>query len=193
MERLLTMGLEWWIIGGIVAVILLRANANAGAASGNPADQNVTKAAMAYVPFAHAGNAGTTQAGGVSNPKAVNGNGQSLVSDPTAAAINIAAGDAIIQADYEYSNAASMASAAVFTFTDPSTGIVSSEATYWRFVSGPNDDDGNPTGNWRAPVLYSGNPIMSNCPQPGMPGQSGALAWSGANTLVANAGGPLSW
>lgn len=154
------------IIAGIAGVILLRAMVNAGASSGNAANQNVTKTAMAYVPFPHAGNAGTAQAGGVSNPRATNGNGQSLVSDPTAAAINIGSQDAVISGNYDSSNLSSQNGNPMFTYTDPSTGITSQEPTYWRDSPGSPDSNGQIWANFIAPINYSGPPTMVNCPPP---------------------------
>jgi hypothetical protein len=177
--------MEWVIIGGIVVVVLLRATANAGAAGGNALLQTITAEAMAYVPFAHAGNAYTLGA----NPRALNGNGQP-VSDPTAAVINSGAADAVIQQNYVNSNTASLASQEVFSWQDPSTGAVTMVNVYWK-AARSNDNALVQLGVggwvWRAPLVYSGPVPMVNCPQPDLgagpgatlPNQqiSGGLSW----------------
>lgn len=175
--------MEWVILGGLAVIVLLRATANSGAANGNASLQTITAKAMAYVPFPHAGNAYTLGA----NPRALNGNGQP-VSDPTAAAINSGAADAIIQTNYTNSNTASLASQEVFSWQDPSTGAVTREHVYWKAVGPSASESGlGIPWVWRAPLVYSGPVPMVNCPQPDLgagpgatlPNQqiSGGLSW----------------
>jgi hypothetical protein len=182
------MGVEFMIFAGIAAIILLRAVANAGASSGNANDQVVTNAGRTFVPFPNAGNGSTNQAGGASNPKATNGNGQNL-GDPTAQAINEAASAALLQENYSNSNGSSTTTpAAIFTWADLTTGVTSWQPTYWRAAqtSLVVFDIGNATTAgyvWRAPMAYSGPTPMVNCPQPSSPPTVASL----------QAGSAISW
>jgi hypothetical protein len=154
------------ILGGIVIVVLLRAMANTGAATGNINNQTVTKVAQTYVPFAHAGSISTP--GASNNPRNTNGNGQQIVTAaPDASVINQGSQDAVLSTNFDSSNAASLACQPTFAWDDLASGATTQQPTYWRLSNQTTDaNTGYSMYTWQAPINYSGPPQMVNCPTP---------------------------